>query len=579
MTYDIIHKNSTAAGTPPAAGEIEVGEIAINAADAALYTKDTAGNIKKFANTDTTEQYSTAAGIAFTHSATAALQRTVKSKLEDIVSVKDFGAVGDGATDDYFAFSAAATYCNDNNFHSLLIPPGNYHLSEIWRAPAGGSYVPCATIAYGAVVDNSIVVSGGAGIQGLTVDGAADCGFCFLRGQGSYHSYLVAKNCGSYGVYFGVASRQHLTVNNAAGFQVGELVTGGTSGATGAIERIEGNVIRLVKCNLASSPTLFTTESISGSISGATTTVTSRGLPLGANYQVTRATFDQVLCYNNGNKGFYWDGTATANRSWMNATCWISPSSVANGGKGWEVASYTGPNGTSEHNYNTFLNINCEGNSDKSLEDVTGRQNTYIGGHFVDIDESGQSVNVSDSFNFQLGGRYIGTVNFNGPFSIRNMQTGAIAGSISGLDSFRTNAFQADGPAFMPSGWSILPGSKISVTVAADNQTNHLIDVDLSDFISGNYVMFRLFIGGFRNQAGGYNDFDHAQLTGQMSSQAGSTVTHAVNYAVASAEGITVNSVSVSTAGVVTFDITTAQQIFSLSQVFEYYDTDSTDAR
>lgn len=33
--------------------------------------------------------------------------RTLESKLDEVVSVKDFGAVGDGVTDDYAAFAAA----------------------------------------------------------------------------------------------------------------------------------------------------------------------------------------------------------------------------------------------------------------------------------------------------------------------------------------------------------------------------------------------------------------------------------------------------------------------------------------
>jgi hypothetical protein len=86
MAYDIIHKNSTVAGTPPAASEIEVGEIAINAADAELYVKDNAGNIRKFQNTTT----GTSDGVQFTQTGTGAVQRTVESKLQDVVSVLDF---------------------------------------------------------------------------------------------------------------------------------------------------------------------------------------------------------------------------------------------------------------------------------------------------------------------------------------------------------------------------------------------------------------------------------------------------------------------------------------------------------
>ena len=123
MAYDIIHKNSTVSGTPPAGGEIEVGEIAINAADAELYVKDTAGNVKKFANTDTT---GTAAGMQFTQAGSGAVQRTVESKLQDVVSVKDFGAVGDGVTDDTAAIRAAVA-----TQKPVIVPTGAYLVKDM----------------------------------------------------------------------------------------------------------------------------------------------------------------------------------------------------------------------------------------------------------------------------------------------------------------------------------------------------------------------------------------------------------------------------------------------------------------
>lgn len=122
MTLKIIHKNNTSAGQAPASGDIDVGEVAINAADAELYVKDTGGNIKKFANTDTT---GTADGVQFTQAGTGAVQRTVESKLQDVVSVKDFGAVGDGVSDDTAAFNAAF------KLHKpVYVPPGDYKLTD-----------------------------------------------------------------------------------------------------------------------------------------------------------------------------------------------------------------------------------------------------------------------------------------------------------------------------------------------------------------------------------------------------------------------------------------------------------------
>lgn len=51
MTLKIIHKYSTSTGTPPAAGDIDLGEVAVNAADAKLYLKDTGGTVHEFEST------------------------------------------------------------------------------------------------------------------------------------------------------------------------------------------------------------------------------------------------------------------------------------------------------------------------------------------------------------------------------------------------------------------------------------------------------------------------------------------------------------------------------------------------
>jgi hypothetical protein len=70
-----------------------------------------------------------------------AIGRTVHQKFQESVSVKDFGAVGDGVTDDSVAFQAAMTFLASQDDASLYIPSGVYRLTT--RASAtfsAGSY-------------------------------------------------------------------------------------------------------------------------------------------------------------------------------------------------------------------------------------------------------------------------------------------------------------------------------------------------------------------------------------------------------------------------------------------------------
>lgn len=113
MTLKITHKHGTTASTPPVAGDLDVGELAINAADAEIYTKDTAGAVQPFKS-------------KFTHPGTGAVPRLVESKLQDVVSVKDFGAVGNGSTDDTVAIQAAFDWWAGESRRALSIPKGVY---------------------------------------------------------------------------------------------------------------------------------------------------------------------------------------------------------------------------------------------------------------------------------------------------------------------------------------------------------------------------------------------------------------------------------------------------------------------
>jgi len=66
-------------------------------------------------------------GGGITQAGTGAVQRTVESKLQETVSVKDFGAVGDGVTNDAPAVQAAL---NASQSSMLIFPPGTYKLNS-----------------------------------------------------------------------------------------------------------------------------------------------------------------------------------------------------------------------------------------------------------------------------------------------------------------------------------------------------------------------------------------------------------------------------------------------------------------
>jgi hypothetical protein len=70
-------------------------------------------------------------GGGFTQSGAGAIQRTVESKLKDTVSVKDFGAVGDGTTNDTAAITAAIAYAGAYNAATLVFPGGAYAVTQL----------------------------------------------------------------------------------------------------------------------------------------------------------------------------------------------------------------------------------------------------------------------------------------------------------------------------------------------------------------------------------------------------------------------------------------------------------------
>lgn len=67
--------------------------------------------------------------VVYTPAGVGAVATDVQSKLRDFVSVKDFGAVGDGVTDDTDSIQSAIDFCIEKTV-SLYIPSGKYKVSK-----------------------------------------------------------------------------------------------------------------------------------------------------------------------------------------------------------------------------------------------------------------------------------------------------------------------------------------------------------------------------------------------------------------------------------------------------------------
>jgi hypothetical protein len=90
--------------------------------------------------------------VGFLQAGTGAVPRTVDAKLKESVSVKDFGAVGDGATDDTAAIQKAVDYVVNRGGGKIYSPAGKYKISDTINfystaAPRGVSFEGEANIA------------------------------------------------------------------------------------------------------------------------------------------------------------------------------------------------------------------------------------------------------------------------------------------------------------------------------------------------------------------------------------------------------------------------------------------------
>lgn len=119
--------------------------------------------------------------VAFLAAGIGAVIRTVKDKLGESVSVKDFGAVGNGVAPDT---AAVQTCLTANAGKTVLFPPGTYKLNTITVPANTFVFAYGATLDFSASDQKGVVFANGGGMFGGTVVGIG--GTVFGNGTGIY---------------------------------------------------------------------------------------------------------------------------------------------------------------------------------------------------------------------------------------------------------------------------------------------------------------------------------------------------------------------------------------------------------
>ena len=156
-----------------------------------VLTFDANGNVNTIATT-----VGDASSITYKAGYTGSVQRLVSTKLDDTVSVKDFGAVGDGSTDDTAAFNLAIA----SGAKAIYIPAGTYVLSST------------------VTVNRDIMIYGDGSNTKIDVSsvGSLSAGFSF---EGAGVTEVEASNLNA----IPSSSRRYTFADSSHGFQEGDL--------------------------------------------------------------------------------------------------------------------------------------------------------------------------------------------------------------------------------------------------------------------------------------------------------------------------------------------------------------------
>lgn len=105
------------------------GILLYNSADSSQFDSNTAASNSITAFQNSLAASSGASLVGFIQSGSGAVSRTIQSKLRDFVSVKDFGAIGNGTSDDTLSIQAAIDSLGSSP-GTIYFPPGTYKVTS-----------------------------------------------------------------------------------------------------------------------------------------------------------------------------------------------------------------------------------------------------------------------------------------------------------------------------------------------------------------------------------------------------------------------------------------------------------------